>query len=111
MKSSKKNVKNPFIMYSDDELIVKTRQVIFNITSIPFKRDVTPIILEILRARDVFRNACIKEKDEGQVDLSNKQNARCALLRAIDHLLKLLFIERDKTDQSFNNSWSMLVKN
>lgn len=96
-------------MYSDNELVVKSRQIMFDIRNIPFKRDVTPTILEIFRAREVFRNICINEKNEGKSDSSKKMNARLALLSAITHLIKLLFIDKDETDHALNNSWSMMA--
>lgn len=109
MKTSKKNNKNPFKMYSDDELIVKSRQIMFDINNIPFKRDVTPTIQEIFRAREVFRNICINEKNDEIRDSLNKNNARVALLSAITHLIHLFSIERDNPDQALNNSWSMMA--
>lgn len=109
MKSSKMIIKNLFNKYSDDELIVRSKQIMFDIRNIPFKRDVTPTILEILRAREVFRNICINEKKEGKRDSINKINARFELLSAITHLIKLLFIDKDKTVHALNNSWRMMA--
>lgn len=111
MKSSSKNIENPFELYHDEELIMKARELIFDIRNIPFNHDVTPIIQEIFKTREVFMNACINEKNNGQRDSTNKINARMALLNAINQLIKLLYVEREETEETLNNSWSMLAKN
>lgn len=111
MKSINKIIDNPFELYHDEELIFKAREIIFDIRNIPFNHDVTPIIQEIFKTREVFMNSCINEKNNGSRESSNKMNARMALLNALSQLIKLLYVEREETVEVLNNSWSMLAKN